>query len=188
MKTTTHLLVFLAAVILFLASPPLFGQNQQEHLIAPGDTVIVKVFQQPDLDTTAVVRKDGTIEIELAGNTNISGKNVSEAANVIEAAYRDGYLVNPRVTVALGAIVKKRFSIQGQVVKPGPYFFPDGEEVSLLQAIGYAGGPTRIARMAGVTVLRKGTTIKVNAAKMAKEGGEPFFLQPGDVVNIPEGW
>ena len=97
-------------------------------------------------------------------------------------------MVKPKVTVSLGAIPKKRFSIQGQVTKPGPYFFPDGETVSLLQAIGYAGGPTRIAKMSGVTVLRNGATLKVNAAKMAKDGGQPFYLQPGDVVNIPEGW
>ncbi len=164
------------------------AQSPQEHRFTPGDTVVVKVYEEAELDTSAVVGRDGRIPLQLAGDVHIQGMTSAEAAKAIEAAYRDGYLVKPRVTVTIGAVARKRFSIQGQVTKPGPYFFPEGEQVTLLQAIGFAGGFTRIASPAKITVVRGGQTLKVDAKKMQKEGGTPFYLQPGDAVNVPESW
>jgi protein involved in polysaccharide export with SLBB domain len=178
---------FLLCLLLsFLSSA--VAQGQTDHRLAPGDTVVVKVYQEQDLDNSAVLGKDGTISLHLAGAINLAGLTAAEAAKAIEAAYRDRkFLVKPSVTVAIG-IVKKRFSVQGQVMKPGPYFFPDGERVTLLQAVGFAGGYTRIANASKVTILRGSRTIKVDAKKLAKVGGETIYLEPGDVVNVPEGW
>lgn len=177
----------LCLLMTFLSSAG--AQAQTDHRLAPGDTIVVKVYQEQDLDNTAVLGKDGSISLHLAGAINLAGMTTAEAAKAIEAAYRDRkFLVKPSVTVAIGAILKKRFSVQGQVTKPGPYFFPDGERVTLLQAIGFAGGYTRIANASKITILRGTRTIKVDAKKLAKVGGEAIYLEPGDVVNVPEGW
>ncbi len=161
---------------------------QTEQAIAPGDTILIKVYQEPDLDAQVNVSKDGSVGLALAGNVALAGKTPHEAARVIEASYRNGYLVKPSVTVTIAASKKERFSVQGQVTRPGPYYFPDDEKVTLLQALGYAGGPSRLANLDKVTISRKGKSMTVNVRKMSKQGGETLYVQPGDVINVPEGW
>jgi len=66
------------------------------------------------------------------------------------------------------------------------------EAVSLLQAIGLAGGYTRIADPANITVKRresdgKERVIRFNAKRMAKGGDDAsFMLKAGDVVTVGE--
>lgn len=185
---SSRLFLFISLAALFRLLLCTSGaQTPTDHRFGPGDNLSIKVYEEPDLDTAAQVGRDGRITLQLAGDISVAGMTAAEAGKAIEAAYRDGYLVKPRVTVSIVSVPRKRFSIQGQVSKPGPYFFPDGEQVTLLQAVGFAGGYTRIASPAKVTIVRSGQTIKIDAKKMAKEGGT-YYLQPGDVVNVPEGW
>ena len=65
------------------------------------------------------------------------------------------------------------------------------ESVSLLQAIGMAGGYTRIANPSKVVVKRReGGTENVyefNAKKMARTGADSTFrIMPGDVITVAE--
>ena len=180
---------FALALLWLLTLSPCGAQTAAEHRLGPGDTVVVKVYQEADLDTSAVLSREGKLALPLVGQISLQGMTNAEAARAIEAAYRNGYLVKPSVTVTTGAMAKKRFSIQGQVVRPGPFFFPDGERVTLMQAIGFAGGYTRIANPSKVTIIRGGMTIKVDAKKLTKSGGAvAIYLFPGHVVNFPEGW
>ena len=65
------------------------------------------------------------------------------------------YLVNPHVNVNVTEYSKRRITILGQVQKPGSYDMPDREAVTLLQAIGMAGGYTRIADPSKITFKRR---------------------------------
>ena len=100
-----------------------------------------------------------------------------------------GFLVNPNVTVAIVTYAKKRFTVLGAVNKPGSFFFPDAENISLLQAIGMAGGYSRIAKPSKVMIKRANTkeSIKIDAKKMAQSGeATSFMIRPGDVINVEE--
>ena len=178
-------------------SVPSRAQTAGDQRIAPGDKVVVRVYMEPDLNADVSVGSNGRISIPLlTSGVNVAGMTTDAAAKAIEAAYRDGYLKHPSVTVAvekgaapaLSAAARKHFSISGQVVSPKAYYLPEDGKLTLLQAIGFAGGPTRIANLSKVTIVRGGQTIKVDAKKLTKEGGDPVYLQPGDVVNVPEGW
>jgi polysaccharide export outer membrane protein len=68
---------------------------------------------------------------------------------------------------------------------------PDQQTVTVLQAIGMAGGYTRIANASRVTLMRKhggnSETFAINAKKMAAGNAESAFpVLPGDVITVAE--
>jgi polysaccharide export outer membrane protein len=103
-----------------------------------------------------------------------------------------GYLTNPQVSVTVLEFSKRRFTVLGEVQKPGSYAMADDEqEISVLQAIGVAGGYTRIANPSKVTLMRrngdKPQIYQLNARKIASGGSEsPLMVLPGDVITVSE--
>jgi polysaccharide export outer membrane protein len=89
----------------------------------------------------------------------------------------------------MGDYAKRRFTILGAVNKPGSFFFPAGESVSLLQAIGMAGGYSRVASPSKITIKRGDAKapLKVDAKKMAESGAAAtFMILPGDIITVGE--
>jgi protein involved in polysaccharide export with SLBB domain len=122
---------------------------------------------------------------------HVEGKTVGEATEYLRARYMEGFLTNPQVNLTVRTYARKLFTILGQVQKPGTYPIEGGESVSLLQAIGLAGGYTRIANPSKVILKRReGGTEKVyefNAKKMARSGADSSFrIIPGDVITVSE--
>lgn len=79
--------------------------------------------------------------------------------------------------------------IYGQVVRPGGYQFT--RNLTLLEAIVIAGGPTPIARMDRVNIIMKGdpysSVVTINLEDYARKGTpSPFLLNPGDIIFIPQ--
>ena len=100
------------------------------------------------------------------------------------------YLVNPQVTITVTEYAKRRFTVLGQVGKPGIYEFPNEEGVTLLQAIGMAGGFTRLAKTSTVTVTRTSggnRTITVNVkANTNDPATKQFEVLQDDTVQVGE--
>ena len=82
----------------------------------------------------------------------------------------------------------KKVSVLGQVKKPGTFSYEDG--MSIVEAISLAGGFTSMARENDTTVTRVVDGKKKRFHVLVKsitEGREAnFYLQPGDIVFIPE--
>ena len=178
------------AIAACFASPALLAQGGN-YLLAPNDVVTVTVFQEDDLTTRARVANDGTITVPLIGSVRIGGKSVDDAGQVIRARLAKGYLVNPQVSVAVTEYAKRLFTVLGQVQKGGTFEFPDQGPLDLLQAIGLAGGYTRIANPGKIIVKRringKDTVFLLNAKAMAgNTAGKPFEILPGDTITISE--
>ena len=79
--------------------------------------------------------------------------------------------------------------IYGQVIRPGGYQFT--KNLSLLEAIIVAGGPTQLAKLDEVRIIMKGapysSVATVNLKRYANKGTPaPFMLNPGDTIYIPE--
>jgi len=157
------------------------------YRIGVGDVVAISVYQEDDLTTSVRVGEGGVIVFPLIGNVKIGGMSVSQAGAEITSRLRDGYLVNPMVTVALTEQTKAKFTILGQIAKPGPYELPADGSMSLMEAVGMAGGFTRIASPSKITVKRgAGQLIKVNGKEQASNGQAVFKILAGDVINVPE--
>ena len=79
--------------------------------------------------------------------------------------------------------------IYGQVARPGGYQFT--RNLSLLEAIIIAGGPTPVAKMDEVKIIMKGdrysSIATINLESYSRHGAPaPFLLNPGDTIFIPE--
>ena len=103
------------------------------------------------------------------------------------------FLVNPQVNLVVLEYSKKRFTVLGQVFKPGSYEIPSEETVFFPQAIALAGGFTRIARKSKVLVTRqsggKATTIMIDANSRSASGDpQTFQILPGDTITVEEGF
>lgn len=184
-------LILLLAVF-FGCCASVAGQEPTNYRLSANDLLDFRVFQEPELDGVIRVSGDGSAIFPLIGAVPVAGKTVAEATELIKARYRDGYLVYPQVNLTVRAYAQKLFTVLGQVQKPGSYDMKGSEEITLLQAIGMAGGYTKIANPGNVTVKRlvaggSEQVIKVDAKRMARGGDRSsFFVKPGDVITVAE--
>ena len=166
------------------------AQPGSSYRLSPRDLVHIKVFQEEDLETTGRVGKDGTIAFPLLGSAKIGGQTVPEATATMESLLRE-YLVKPQVSLEIVAYSKQRFTILGQVNKPGVVDMPDEASVNLLEAIGMAGGYTKIANPSKITIKRivdgREAIIRIDARKILKDASSPTFqVLPGDTIMVGE--
>src|SRR5213594_525427 len=119
------------------ASRSIVVSPDEEYRIGRKDVVEVYILRLPELSREYQVRSDGTIELPFLGKVEAQKKTSAELAAVIADLLRDGYLVNPQVSVIVKQI-SRQFFIQGAVRSPGAYNI-DGRP-SLLELITIAGG------------------------------------------------
>jgi protein involved in polysaccharide export with SLBB domain len=161
------------------------------YILSPNDVILVKVFEEPDLDSQHRVSQDGTINFPLIGAVQVSGRTVAQAASTIRERLLKGYLRNPQVRVNVIQYASRRITVLGQVQRPGSYVLPNEERVDLLQAIAMAGGFTRLADEGKVLVRRNvngvENILKVNAhAETKNSSSELFEVQPDDIITVRE--
>lgn len=179
------------SALIFLALSTATHAQLEVSKLKPNDVIEVKVFQEDDLQSTLRISKEGTINFPLIGVVSVADKTPQEGADTIRRLLARDYLVNPQVSVTVKEYAKRRFTVLGEVQKPGSYDMPDRDSVNLLEAIGIAGGYTRIAEPARVTLKRvvdgEVTVFKLNANGMAKnKASQPFEVKPGDVITVAE--
>ena len=171
-------------------SAPVAAEVPANYLLTPNDLVEVKVFQEEDMDWTVRVTKDGTVNLPVVGPVNVQHKTPAELGEIVKTRLHDGYLVHPQVSVAVLEFSKRRFTILGEVNKPGQIDFPDNSDLDLLQAIGMAGGYTKGANPARIFVKRhvgdREVVLTVDAKRMARREATPFKILPGDAISVSE--
>ena len=158
------------------------------YILSANDQVGVEVFGEEDLRTYGRLNGEGNLSVPLIGSVHLSGLTLTQAATKLTDLFGRDYLVNPKVNVMLMGYAKRRFTMLGQVSRPGSYEMPDGspEGIDLLEAIATAGGYTRIAAPERISVRRGTQVIRVNAKKVARGGKENFTVLPGDTVTVGE--
>jgi polysaccharide export outer membrane protein len=168
-----------------------FKAPPASYKLTANDLIHVKVFGEEELECSARIARDGTVPFPLLGSMSVGGKTVLEATAAIQSALRT-YLLTPQVAVRILEYNKRRFTVLGQVNRPGTFDMPDDSPLTLLEAVGMAGGYSRLANPSKVTIRRSGPggaeeIFKVDAKRMAKtKAGPPFLLQPGDTVVVAE--
>ena len=163
------------------------------YVLRSNDQVAVEVFGEDDLRTNTRLNGEGNLSLPLLGSVHLGGLTLAQAASKITELYGRDYLVNPKVNVTLVGYAKRRFTILGQVNRPGSYEMPEGspDGVDLLEAIAMAGGYSRIAAPERISVRRRSDIggdeiLRVDAKRLAKRGGESFQVRPGDTVTVAE--
>jgi protein involved in polysaccharide export with SLBB domain len=166
------------------------GKPEGRHVLGIKDVVEVIVVDEPDMSLKrAEVGEDGTIAHALWGRVGAAGKALDELEGELRTLLAEDYLVDPRVQVRLLEAGRSFFEIHGQVRRPGTYSYAGGERVTLLRAIGMAGGATRRAELSRVRVRRveDGRLQEVFVNLLGGEAtavGVGFRLRSGDVVEV----
>jgi len=166
------------------------AQPEASYKLAPKDIVHIRVFQEDDLETTATIDKDGNVAFPLLGMAKIGGETVQDATATMETLLKE-YLIKPQVSLEIVSYSKQRFTILGQVNRPGVFDMPDESLVDLLEAVGMAGGYTKLANPAKITVKRiadgRESIIKIDGKKMLKDPSiADFEIMPGDTIVVGE--
>jgi protein involved in polysaccharide export with SLBB domain len=181
-----------AMLLLAVLAVPALRAQDANYKLSANDLLDFRVFQEPELDGVIRVSGDGSAIFPLIGAVTVAGRTVAQATEQIKARYRDGYLVSPQVSLTVRTYAQKLFTVLGQVQKPGSYDMKGSDEITLLQAIGMAGGYTKIANPGRVTVKRQQEdggerVIKLDAKRMARgDDSASFYVKPGDVITVAE--
>ncbi len=148
------------------------------YLLGPGDQLMLRIYDQPQLSGHFSVDDSGMIDIPLLGAVPAAGLSADGLAGAIaEALRKDGLILNP--SVAIEVATYRPFYILGEVNTPGQYAFrPD---MTVLTAISIAGGFTYRAVQGYVGVTR-------DTGSGPAQYRAPLFAlaQPGDVITVYE--
>ncbi len=126
--------------------------EDRPSLIGPLDTILVDVFNVPELSREIQVDASGRIAMPLAGTLDARGRTAEELAGIVRNALRANYIRDPQVTINLKSSVSQVVTIDGQVIEPGLY--PVTNQMTLMRAIASAKGLSEFARQDDVVILR----------------------------------
>jgi len=164
--------------------------SEEAYTIGPLDVLEIFVIEDEDLRKTVTVAPDGRISFPVIGSIYVCGMTTTELSKKIASFLAKDYIVDPHVTVSVVQISSKKFSIVGEVKKPG--VFPLNEGVSLLKAIALAGGFTKFADLRKVKILREKDgeyeIIQIDVNKIIKKGQiqHNITIYPEDIIIVPE--
>jgi len=184
----------------------------QDYLVNPQVSVFVREYAK--VFVSGLVRQPGAYDlkepltllsaISLAGGflpeadttqvkliRNVDGKIYVERINIdkiMDNTIPD-ILLKPNDKIEV--IEAGKISIIGQVQRPGSYPFRRG--MTLMEAIGIAGGFRDIANIDGTSIVRaqegkKRSIIRIRVSDITKRGdkSKDILLQPGDTIVVPE--
>lgn len=173
-------------VVLFFFSAAVFAAPSSDYKLGAGDVIKITVWDHADLSIETQLTKDGEVNFPLVGLISLNGLSVAAAENTLASVLHSaGYIVKPSVSILVTQYVSHRFTILGEVNKPGRY--PLDSQTTLLDAVAIATGVTPFA---GDTVLltRDNTQTVFSIAQLASESDpekRSVWLQAGDVLFVP---
>jgi polysaccharide export outer membrane protein len=157
-----------------------------EYVIGVGDTLNVRVYEQPALTTDVKIRSDGRIGLPFIGEVVAVGKSPVSLAHEIQTRFTQ-FIVNPSVTVNVASSPPVPVSVMGEVVRPGALTVE--RSTGLLQVLAQAGGFTDFADKSKIFVVRSVPDFQrirftYDGLVENRDGAASFWLQTGDVVIV----
>jgi polysaccharide export outer membrane protein len=157
--------------------------------IGVGDSIMILVYDQPDMAATVYVSDDGTVPVALAGAVHVAGLSPAGAAQAIEKALRDGkYFNDPHVTITIVQGRSQRVSVLGEVASAGRY--PIDSKTTVFDLLAQAGGVKDTAAST-IFLLRSenGATARypIDLRIMSDNSkSTTISLQAGDSILVPK--
>src|SRR6266571_2167742 len=94
----TSRMLFLAGMLVYMAGSAL---SQEDFVIHPGDTLVVRVWRQPDLSGPVIVRDTGDVHLPLLGYVTVAGYTTTDIAKYCEKRWAAIGVRSPEVMVLL---------------------------------------------------------------------------------------
>ena len=124
-----------------------------EYKIGTSDLLEIKEFQAKELNQKVRVDPRGNISLPLIGSVRAEGLTQFSLEKLIASKLQEKYLQNPQVSVSIEEFTSQRVTVEGEVQKASVY--PIQGEITLLQALALAGGPSNLADPAKIVLFRK---------------------------------
>ncbi|MDY6838536.1 MAG: FG-GAP-like repeat-containing protein [Thermodesulfobacteriota bacterium] len=163
-----------------------------EYKLGPSDLIEITVWKGMEARTEEVlVKPDGKISFGYVDKLYVNGMTQSELEHCLAQKLKQ-YIREPRVDVNMKRFASKSFSVLGAISTarhdrgPGDYRLTG--RVTVLQALGTAGGPTRDANLREVSLRRRdGTTMVLNLYKAIVQGDktQDIVIDDADIVFVP---
>jgi len=159
-----------------------------DYVIGVGDVLNVFFWTAKEMSLgDALVRPDGKISLPLLNDIQAAGLTPMQLAEELKKAaskfVRDG-----DATVIVSAINSRTVYVVGEVGRPGP--FQLGSEMTVLHAIGEAGGFLETANKGDVTILRtengqqRRFRFNYNDVVKGRNIQQDIRLLPGDTILV----
>ncbi len=189
----------------------------KDYLVNPQVSVHIQEYASKVINVLGAVKERGAIPLkgpstllEVLGRAG--GVNIEEAGqNLTVLRLLPGKRGVKNITINLDRLLKEgdlsqnitlqnkdtvfvpqadQIFVFGEVTKPGPYKLR-ARDVSVVEAITMAGGPTRLAASNRTRIVRvengKERVIQVNVESIIKgDKNQDILLRPGDIIVIPQ--
>ncbi|MBI2167220.1 MAG: polysaccharide biosynthesis/export family protein [Candidatus Omnitrophica bacterium] len=169
-------IVFFVSLFFYLSCyshPGISADKKDVYLIGRDDVLDITVWQSPDLTKPVTVGSDGYFEYPILGRIKAEGLSPQELEKALYEKLAQGYVKEPKVSVAVKEYNSKKILVFGEVAKPGLYKLKG--EMPLLELLFMVGGVNRDAKR--MTVIRT-ADLSANAT--------PAGLLPGSVKGEEE--
>lgn len=173
------------------------GQQEYQYYIQARDVLNILVWEHPELTIPAdqikmtelpgyLVSKEGTIFYPHVGRVFVAGKTLEQVRNIMTEKISE-FIRSPQLDVRITNFRSQSAYVLGQVKKPGAQPITD-VPLTLVRALGFAGGVTPEADMTGVTLKRKEKTFPIDLLAVLKDGNiaQNIILTDGDILHIPD--
>lgn len=186
----THSFVNLL-VVCVLTCASSYAQNGELALKA-NDRITISIGGIPDNEVPQIskvysISDSGTVNLLHIGEIRAAGLKPSMLQRTIEQTYvaREIY-TRPTVTVSIdgdAATARMIYVISG-AARNGPIPYSNG--MTILKAIGSAGGFTPFAKPSKTKLIRNGVTTEIDLKNISANPSRDIKLQPEDQIIVPE--
>lgn len=171
------------------------------YRLQPGDTILVNVLEDPELDREVLILPDGRISLPVAGSLVAAGQTPAELEGQIRQRLRSNFVKPPSVTVAVRALAPEDVDedlyevfVLGEVASPGRFEYDSEKPISVLKALSLAGGLGPFAARSRIQVREtEGQTERMRLFDydgvdegMLNTIRDLDLLQDGAVIVVPE--
>jgi polysaccharide export outer membrane protein len=158
--------------------------DPRSYQLGAEDVIVVRVWREPELSGAMTVRPDGQITMPLIGDVKATGLTPLQLGAQI-ADKLSKFINGPEVSVSVQAVRSKRYSVTGEVLRPGVY--PLVVPTTVLDALTAAGGFREFANTKNVTVMRGSKRFKFNYKDVikGKNMSQNILLENGDYIVVP---
>ena len=152
---------------------------------SPELAMVYNANQNTSTFTGYLVTVDGTIILPILGKIKVQDLTLLELENeLVKRLIEGNHLSNPIVTVRL---TNAKFTVLGEVRNPGTYTFNE-QNISILQALGYAGDLTIHGKRQDLLIIREENnkkTYKTIDLTSKKWFNSPYYyIKPNDVIYV----
>jgi polysaccharide export outer membrane protein len=155
-----------------------------DYVIGPGDEIQIRAWGQIIVDYSAVVERNGTINVPRVGEINVAGIKANDLPSYLKTVFGRVFR-NFQLTATLGKLRSMQIFVVGQAKRPGSYTVSSLS--TLVTAVFAAGGPSSTGSMRSIQLKRNNRVVAdLDLYDLLVSGDKSRDVQllPGDVIYI----